>query len=98
VSPRSLHPAAPWSRSGAEPEPGTPVVSLALLDIGSNAMLKWAILFLIISVIAGALGFTGLSATAARISKILFAIFFVLFLLVVLIAAMAGDFLLSNSP
>jgi uncharacterized membrane protein YtjA (UPF0391 family) len=100
VSRRSLHGAAPWSTSAtaAEPEPGKPVVLLALLDIGSSVMLKWAILFLIISVIAGALGFTGLSATAARISKILFAVFFVLFLLVVLIAVMAGDFLLSSSP
>jgi uncharacterized membrane protein YtjA (UPF0391 family) len=59
-------------------------------------MLKWAILFLIISLVAGALGFTGLSATAARISKILFAIFFALFLIVVLIGVMAGNFLLSS--
>ena len=65
---------------------------------GAQAMLKWAIIFLIISVIAGALGFTGLSATAARISKILFAIFFVLFLLVVGLAIMAGEFLLSGKP
>ena len=62
----------------------------------AHVMLKWAIIFLIISVVAGALGFTGLSATAARISKILFAIFFVLFLLVVGMAILAGEFLLTR--
>ena len=41
-------------------------------------MLKYAILFLIISLVAGALGFTGLSGIARKISMVLFAIFFVL--------------------
>jgi uncharacterized membrane protein YtjA (UPF0391 family) len=59
-------------------------------------MLKWAIIFLIISLVAGALGFTNLAAGAARIAKILFAIFFVLFLLVLVFAFMAGEFLLST--
>jgi uncharacterized membrane protein YtjA (UPF0391 family) len=99
LSHRSLHPEAPRSRSGAAGNPNRASRLFGWhLNLGSSVMLKWAILFLIISIIAGALGFTGLSATAARISKILFAIFFVLFLLVVLIAVMAGDFLLSNSP
>ena len=54
-------------------------------------MLKWAVIFLVISLVAGALGFTSISAGAARISKILFAIFFVLFLLVVLAAYLVGE-------
>jgi uncharacterized membrane protein YtjA (UPF0391 family) len=59
-------------------------------------MLKWAIIFLVISLIAGALGFTNISAFAGRIAKILFAIFFILFLIVLVFAFMAGDFLLSH--
>jgi uncharacterized membrane protein YtjA (UPF0391 family) len=58
-------------------------------------MLKWAIIFLIISLVAGALGFTNVSSFAGRLAKILFAIFFVLFLIVLVFAIMAGEFLLS---
>ena len=35
-------------------------------------MLKWAIIFAIVSVVAGVFGFTGISAGAAKIAKILF--------------------------
>jgi uncharacterized membrane protein YtjA (UPF0391 family) len=73
-----------------------PPVTRAAAGRRTRVMLKWAIIFLIISIVAGALGFTGLSATAARISKILFAIFFVLFLLVVGVAILAGEFLLTR--
>jgi uncharacterized membrane protein YtjA (UPF0391 family) len=54
-------------------------------------MLKWAIVFLVISLIAGGLGFSGIASGAAFISKILFAIFFVLFLLVLLAAWGIGE-------
>ena len=57
-------------------------------------MLKWAVIFLVISLIAGALGFTGIAAGAARLSKILFAIFFGLFLLVIVVALLLGEALL----
>jgi uncharacterized membrane protein YtjA (UPF0391 family) len=46
-------------------------------------MLKYAAIFLIISLLAGAVGMTGISALARRISFILFAIFFVGFLLLI---------------
>ncbi len=54
-------------------------------------MLKWAIIFLVVSLIAGALGFTGVAAGAARISKILFALFLALFVIVLLLAWGAGE-------
>ncbi|WP_398473095.1 DUF1328 family protein [Tardiphaga sp.] len=44
-------------------------------------MLRWAIISLIISLIAGGLGFTNISAFAKKISLILFGLFFVGFLL-----------------
>jgi uncharacterized membrane protein YtjA (UPF0391 family) len=48
-------------------------------------MLKWALIFLVISLIAGGLGFTGLARGAATIAKVLFGIFLVLFILFVIL-------------
>jgi len=57
-------------------------------------MLKWALIFLVVSLVAGALGMTPIARGAATISKILFGIF-VLFMIVVVVLAilalMAGD-------
>ncbi|MBC2730539.1 DUF1328 domain-containing protein [Thiobacillus sp.] len=55
-------------------------------------MLKWALLFFVVSLIAGLFGFTGIAAGAAAASKILFyiAVFlFVVFLLLGVFAARA---------
>ena len=38
-------------------------------------MLKWALIFAIVAVIAGALGFTGIEAGAADIARLLFYVF-----------------------
>jgi uncharacterized membrane protein YtjA (UPF0391 family) len=43
-------------------------------------MLSWAILFLVIALIAGVLGFGVVAGTAAWIAKLLFVVFIVLFL------------------
>jgi uncharacterized membrane protein YtjA (UPF0391 family) len=48
-------------------------------------MLKWALIFFVISVVAGALGFTGVAAGAGDIAKILFYVFVVLFLIFLLL-------------
>jgi uncharacterized membrane protein YtjA (UPF0391 family) len=63
-------------------------------------MLKYAIVFLIISLIAGALGLTNVSQLAKRVSLVLFALFLLAFLALVgfvylLGEAMAGSALLS---
>jgi len=44
-----------------------------------DAVLKLALFFLIVSIIAGLFGFTGISAAAAGIAKVLFFIFIVAF-------------------
>jgi uncharacterized membrane protein YtjA (UPF0391 family) len=44
-------------------------------------MLRWAVIFLVISLIAAAFGFTGISVAAAGIAKVLFFIFITLFLI-----------------
>jgi uncharacterized membrane protein YtjA (UPF0391 family) len=41
-------------------------------------MLKWALAFLVIALIAGALGFTGAAGAAMGLAKILFFLFLVL--------------------
>ena len=38
-------------------------------------MLKWALIFFIVSIVAGLLGFSGVAAGAASIAKILFFLF-----------------------
>ncbi len=48
-------------------------------------MLKWALIFLVISLIAGALGFTGVARGAATIAKFLFALFLVLFVIFIVL-------------
>jgi len=45
-----------------------------------NTMLYWALAFLLIAIVAGALGFFGIAGTAAAIAKVLFFVFIVLFI------------------
>jgi len=48
-------------------------------------MLRWAILFAIIALVAGALGFCGLESTAADIAKFFALIFVVLFVVALIV-------------
>ena len=50
-------------------------------------MLKWALVFLVIGLVAGLLGFTGVAGASIAIAKTLFFIFMVIFL-VLLIAGL----------
>jgi uncharacterized membrane protein YtjA (UPF0391 family) len=54
-------------------------------------MFRWAVLFLIISLIAGGLGLTNISAMAKRISMILFVLFFLGFLALLGFAYLVGS-------
>jgi uncharacterized membrane protein YtjA (UPF0391 family) len=56
-----------------------------------SAMLKWALIFFVISLIAGVFGFTGISAAAAGVARILFFIAVVIFLVFLVLALMAGS-------
>jgi len=51
-------------------------------------MLKYAIIFAVISLVAGLLGFGGVAAGAAGIAKLLFGLFLVLAVLFVVLAAL----------
>jgi uncharacterized membrane protein YtjA (UPF0391 family) len=53
-------------------------------------MLRWTLIFLVFSLVAGALGFYGLAAGAASIAQILFYLFPILFIFSLLFGAMGG--------
>jgi uncharacterized membrane protein YtjA (UPF0391 family) len=57
-------------------------------------MLKWALIFFIVSIIAGVFGFTGISAATAGIARILFFLFIVIFLVFLVLSLMAGNAIL----
>jgi uncharacterized membrane protein YtjA (UPF0391 family) len=47
-------------------------------------MLRWALIFLVIGLIAGVLGFTGVAGTSIAIAKVLFFIFLAIFLVLMI--------------
>jgi uncharacterized membrane protein YtjA (UPF0391 family) len=47
--------------------------------VQESIMLRWALIFLIIALIAGALGFFSLEGTAMYIAKVLFIVFLIIF-------------------
>ncbi|MBP2295044.1 DUF1328 domain-containing protein [Azospirillum rugosum] len=54
-------------------------------------MLKWALIFFVVSLITGALGFTGVSSATAGVAKVLFGIALVIFLIFLVLAFLAGE-------
>jgi uncharacterized membrane protein YtjA (UPF0391 family) len=53
------------------------------------SMLKWALIFAVVSLICGALGFSGVAAGAAGLAKLLFGLF-LLVVVVLLVLAVLG--------
>ena len=53
-------------------------------------MIKWAIIFAVISVVAGIFGFTGISADSAAVAKILFFIALAIFVILLAIGVIVG--------
>jgi uncharacterized membrane protein YtjA (UPF0391 family) len=48
---------------------------------GGLNVLRWAVIFLTVAIVAGILGFAGLMVAAAGIAKLLFYLFLILFLI-----------------
>ena len=48
-------------------------------------ILRWALLFFLISIVAGVLRFTGISAATADIARFLFYVFVVIFLVLLIL-------------
>ena len=57
-------------------------------------MLRWALIFFVISIIAGALGFSNVAAGAAGIAKILFGLFLIVAIIFLILAFTAGQMVL----
>jgi uncharacterized membrane protein YtjA (UPF0391 family) len=53
-------------------------------------MLKWALIFFVVSLIAGFFGFTNVAAGAKSIAKVLFFIALAIFLIVLVFGVMLG--------
>ncbi|NUZ05770.1 DUF1328 domain-containing protein [Schlegelella sp. ID0723] len=53
-------------------------------------MLKWAIIFFVISLIAGFFGFTGVASGTRSIAKVLFFIALIIFLIVLVFGVFLG--------
>jgi uncharacterized membrane protein YtjA (UPF0391 family) len=49
------------------------------------SILKWALIFLVVSIIAGLLGFTGVSVVSADIARFLFYLFAAIFIVLLLL-------------
>jgi uncharacterized membrane protein YtjA (UPF0391 family) len=59
-------------------------------NLEETDMLKMAIVFLVIALIAGVFGFGGIASASAGMAKIVFGIFLVLFLISALMGALKG--------
>jgi uncharacterized membrane protein YtjA (UPF0391 family) len=53
-------------------------------------MLKWAVIFFLISVVAGFFGFTGVASTTRSIAKVLFFVALAIFLIVLVFGVWLG--------
>jgi len=74
-------------------EPGP--AFLVLQGHEERALLKWALVFLVIAIVAGIFGFTDVEAASATIAQWLFGIFLVLFLGALLIGLWIGKKVVS---
>lgn len=54
-------------------------------------MLRWAVIFLIVALVAALFGFTDIAAASAGIAKVLFGIFLFIFLVAVVLGLFAGN-------
>jgi uncharacterized membrane protein YtjA (UPF0391 family) len=63
---------------------------MRLLSEGGEKMLRWALIFLIIALVAALFGFTSIAAAAAGIAKFLFFLFLVACLIFFVIGISAG--------
>jgi uncharacterized membrane protein YtjA (UPF0391 family) len=65
-------------------------VPLATYDHGGDTMLRWALAFLVLALIAAFLGFGGIAAASAGIAKTLFFIFLIIFAVTLILGLAAG--------
>jgi uncharacterized membrane protein YtjA (UPF0391 family) len=72
---------SPEVRSPTSTAPPSP----AARSLEAMTILKWALIFFLVSVVAGILGFTDISAATADIARFLFYVFVVIFLVLLIL-------------
>jgi uncharacterized membrane protein YtjA (UPF0391 family) len=78
-------------RSAEEPVPRSEVTEVDGAAAAHRLMeqtvtlLKWALVFFLVSIVAGVLGFTGISAASADVARFLFYVFVVIFLVLLVL-------------
>ena len=60
-------------------------------------MLKWALIFLVIALIAGVLGFTDVEIVSATVAQVLFGIFLLGFIIIVVVGFFLGSWISRGS-
>jgi uncharacterized membrane protein YtjA (UPF0391 family) len=58
------------------------------VEMGGTSMLYWAVVFLIIALVAAVFGFGGIASAAVGIAKVLFFIFVVIFIVLLVLGLM----------
>ncbi len=58
-------------------------------------LLKWAVIFFVVSLIAAVFGFTGIAAGAAEIAKVLFYLFLAIFVILLIAGLVIGGRIVS---
>jgi uncharacterized membrane protein YtjA (UPF0391 family) len=64
---------------------GTATVAVRKARGRAMTILKWALIFFLVSIVAGILGFTGISAASADVARFLFYVFVVIFLVLLIL-------------
>ena len=64
--------------------------AVRFLREGGKNLLRWAVIFLVIALVAAVFGFTGIAVAAAGVAKFLFLIFLVACLIFFIIGMTAG--------
>lgn len=67
-----------------------PICFTNRFNYGARNMLRMAMMFLVLALVAGVLGFGGLASASMGIAKILFWLFVVLFVVTLVVAVAAG--------
>jgi uncharacterized membrane protein YtjA (UPF0391 family) len=88
VTPGTRHIAA--GNQSIRPKLGSAIVERAAgaacgLQEQEMTILKWALIFLLVSIVAGIFGFTGISAASADVARFLFYVFVVIFLILLIL-------------
>jgi uncharacterized membrane protein YtjA (UPF0391 family) len=59
--------------------------AVEVLRSGPMTILKWALIFFLVSIVAGIFGFTDISAASADVARFLFYVFVVIFLVLLIL-------------